>query len=185
MVILYEVDKSSVKIDWFPEYSDLRSALDTYGFLFKFSSSVEQESSDSNSRVPTQYIRAWIRFVTSCSQIRSKKAIFSTVEAEELAQIIICLLLDRQLEGLLAVFNDCLQAVVDYFTDQEWGSSCENIAKFIACSVLEDLNCIQIVECVLKVNSRCKQLRSFIAYQILLSFFDGGHSQVQFNIWCQ
>lgn len=45
MVILYQVDQFSVKIDWFPEYTDLRSALDTYGFLFKFSSSGERESS--------------------------------------------------------------------------------------------------------------------------------------------
>ncbi|GAU41239.1 hypothetical protein TSUD_97730 [Trifolium subterraneum] len=151
-----EVDQFSVKIDWFPEYKDLRSALDTYGFLFKFSSSAGHESSDSDSGVPPQNIRAWIRFVTSCCLIRNKKAIFSTVEAEEIVEIIICLFLDRQFQGLLVLLNDCMKAIVNYFTDQEWRSSCENIAKFIACRVSEDLNCIQIVECVSEVSSRCE-----------------------------
>lgn len=45
MFILYQADQFSVKVDWFPEYKDLRSALDTYGFLFKFSSSAAHESS--------------------------------------------------------------------------------------------------------------------------------------------
>ena len=39
-----QVDQLAVKIDWFPEYSDLRRALDTYGFLFKFSSSAEPQN---------------------------------------------------------------------------------------------------------------------------------------------
>ncbi|XP_004506066.1 uncharacterized protein [Cicer arietinum] len=171
-----EVDQFSVKIDWFPEYTDLRSALDTYGFLFKFSSSGERESSDSNNEGPPQNIRAWIRFVTSCCLIRSKKAVFSTVEAEEIVEIIICMFLDRRFQGLSMLLNDCMQATVDYFTDQEWCSSCENIAKFIACRVSEDLNCIQTVECVSEVSSRCKQLRSAIAYQNLLYCFNGASS---------
>lgn len=168
-----EVDQFSVKIDWFPEYKDLRSALDTYGFLFKFSSRAAHESSDSNNGGPPQNIRAWIRFVTYCCRIRSKKAIFSTIEAEEIVEIIICMFLDRRFQGFLVLLYDCLQAVADYFTDQEWCSSCENVAKFIACRVSEDLNCIRTVECVSEDSSRCRQLRSAIAYQTMLSCFDG------------
>ncbi|XP_058750181.1 uncharacterized protein LOC131623194 isoform X2 [Vicia villosa] len=171
-----EVDQLSVKIDWFPEYSDLRSALNIYGFLFKFSSISEHESSDSNHGGPPQNIRAWIRFVTSCCRIRNTKAFLTTVEAEEIVEIIICLFLDRRLQGLLVLLSECLQATVNYFTDQEWCTSCENIAKFIACRVSKDLNCIQVVECVSKDSSRCKQLRSAIAYQSLLHCFDEANS---------
>ncbi|XP_057736365.1 uncharacterized protein LOC130982308 isoform X2 [Arachis stenosperma] len=39
-----EVDQLPVEIGWFPEYSDLRTALDTYGFLFEFSSSGEPKN---------------------------------------------------------------------------------------------------------------------------------------------
>ncbi|XP_057456079.1 uncharacterized protein LOC130747226 isoform X2 [Lotus japonicus] len=167
-----EVDQFPVKIDWFPQFTDLRRALDIYGFLFKFSSSAEDIILDSEMGGPPQNIRAWIRFVTACCLIRTKRAIFSTVEAEEIVEIIICLLLDRQFQGLLVLLNDCMQAIVNYFTDQEWHSSCENIAKFIACRVSKDLNCIQAVECISEASSRCKQLRCAVAYQSLLSCFD-------------
>ncbi|KAG4385377.1 hypothetical protein GLYMA_12G080600v4 [Glycine max] len=168
-----EVDQAPVKVDWFPEYMDIRRALDIYGFLFKFSSSAKPNNLDSDIEGPPQNIRAWIRCVTACCLIRSKKAIFSTVEAEEIVEIIICLFLDRQFQGLLVLLNDCMEAIVNYFTDQEWCSSCENIAKFIACRVSKDLNCIQTIECISEANSRCKQLRSAVAYQTLLSCFDG------------
>ncbi|KAF7805643.1 uncharacterized protein G2W53_037804 [Senna tora] len=168
-----EDDQFSVKIDWFPNYEDLRRALDIYGFLFNFSSSVEPMNTDSGPGVPPQNIRAWLRFVTACCLIRSRKAIFSAVEAQEIVEVIICLFLDRQLQGLLILLNDCMQAVVNYFTDQEWSSSCENIAKFIACRVSKDLNCIQAIECISEVSSRCKQLRNAVAYQSLLACFDG------------
>ncbi|MED6175665.1 hypothetical protein PIB30_080561 [Stylosanthes scabra] len=69
-----------------------------------------------------------------------------------------------------------MQAIVNYFTDQEWHSSCENIAKFVASRVSKDLNCIQSVECIPVASSRCKQLRSAVAYQNLLSCFDGANS---------
>ncbi|KAG4385378.1 hypothetical protein GLYMA_12G080600v4 [Glycine max] len=171
-----EVDQAPVKVDWFPEYMDIRRALDIYGFLFKFSSSAKPNNLDSDIEGPPQNIRAWIRCVTACCLIRSKKAIFSTVEAEEIVEIIICLFLDRQFQGLLVLLNDCMEAIVNYFTDQEWCSSCENIAKFIACRVSKDLNCIQTIECISEANSRCKQLRSAVAYQTLLSCFDGVNS---------
>ncbi|KAK7404794.1 hypothetical protein VNO78_05753 [Psophocarpus tetragonolobus] len=168
-----EGDQAPVKIDWFPEYTDLRRALDIYGFLFKFSYNSELNNLDSDIEGAPPNIRAWIRYVIACCLIRSKKAIFSTVEAEEIVEIIICLFLDRQFEGLLVLLNDCMEAIVNYFTDVEWRSSCENIAKFIACRVSKDLNCIQTIECISEASSRCRQLRSAVAYQTLLSCFDG------------
>ncbi|CAL0334014.1 unnamed protein product [Lupinus luteus] len=168
-----EVDQLPVKIDWFPEYTDLRRALDLYGFLFKFSSNVGPINLDSDTEGPPQNIRAWVRFVTACCVIRSKKPIFSTLEAEEVVEIIISLFLDRQFQGLMVLLNDCMQAIINYFTDEEWCLSCEKIAKFIACRVSKDLNCIQAVECLSEADSRFKQLRSSVAYQILLSCFEG------------
>ncbi|XP_072081099.1 uncharacterized protein [Arachis hypogaea] len=68
---------------------------------------------------------------------RSKQPAFSVVEAEELIESIICLFLDRQFQGLLVLLNDCIQAIVNYFTDQEWHSSYESIAKFVASRVAQ------------------------------------------------
>ncbi|RYR74428.1 hypothetical protein Ahy_A02g009144 isoform C [Arachis hypogaea] len=168
-----EVDQLPVEIAWFPEYSDLRTALDTHGFLFEFSSSGEPKNLDSDTGEPPQNIRAWLKFVTACCLIRSKRPVFSVVESEELIEIIICLFLDHQFLGLLVLLNDCVEAIVNYFTVQGWHSSCENIAKFIASRVSKNLNCIQFVECIPVASSRCKQLKSAMVYQNLLSYFDG------------
>ena len=77
---------------------------------------------------------------------RSKQPAFSVVEAEELIESIICLFLDRQFQGLLVLLNDCMQAIVNYFTDQEWHSSCENIAKFVASWLLLLLVSIIVIQ---------------------------------------
>ncbi|RYR23268.1 hypothetical protein Ahy_B03g068522 isoform E [Arachis hypogaea] len=148
------VDQLPVKIGWFPEYSDLRRALDTSGFLFEFSSSGEPKNLDSDTGEPPQNIRAWLKFVTACCLMRSKQPAFSVVEAEELIESIIRLFLDRQFQGLLVLLNDCMQAIVNYFTDQEWHSSCENIAKFVASRVAQ-LESLGVVE-ALKDQGVCR-----------------------------
>jgi len=51
------------------------------------------------------------------SNHRSKKTIFSTVQAEEMVEILICLLLDRRLERCLALLNECLQAIIHHFAE--------------------------------------------------------------------
>ncbi|KAJ7947878.1 Actin protein 2/3 complex subunit-like protein [Quillaja saponaria] len=168
----YEVNKRPVKIDWLPDYHELRRALEIYGFLFNFSTNSDPIHNDSDFGGPPQNIRAWIQFVTTCCQIRNKHSIFSTTEAEELVEIIICLFLDRQLQGLLVLMCDCMQSVVSYFTGTEWSSSCESIAKFISSRVSIDINSLRTVECISGLDTRTKQLRSAIAYQILLVCFD-------------
>ncbi|TQE10001.1 hypothetical protein C1H46_004423 [Malus baccata] len=40
-----EVDLPPVKIDWFPSYSELKIALENYGFLFNFSSNMDSAPS--------------------------------------------------------------------------------------------------------------------------------------------
>ena len=57
---------------------------------------------------------------------------FSASEAEELVEVIICLFLDRQLQGLSVLLYECMQALIIYFTDREWKTSCEKIAKYLA-----------------------------------------------------
>lgn len=40
------------------------------------------------------------------------------------------------------------------------------------CRVPRDINCLRVVDCISRVNKRCKQLRSVVAYQILVMFFE-------------
>ncbi|KAF5727473.1 hypothetical protein HS088_TW22G01166 [Tripterygium wilfordii] len=162
-----EVASVPIKIDWFPGYSELRRALETYGFLFSFSSTTESVDTNSACQKPSQNIKAWVEISAACCQARSKKPIFSTSEAEELVQFIICLFLDRQLMGLQLLFYECTQSVINYFTDEEWTISSKRIAKSLAFRVPMDLNCLRAVECISGVGPRSKGLRSAVAYEVL------------------
>ncbi|XP_031260200.1 uncharacterized protein LOC116118353 [Pistacia vera] len=80
-----------VIIDWFPSYSELHRALVTYGYSFNFLSTVGLVNKDSSCRGPPQNLIAWIKFTAACCQVRGKKSIFSTEEAEMLVDAVICL----------------------------------------------------------------------------------------------
>lgn len=67
---------------------------------------------------------------------RDKQSIFSTSEAEELVEVIVCLFLDHQLHGLVLLLYECLQSLISYFTDKEWKTSCNEIGKSLACRFL-------------------------------------------------
>ncbi|RYR74427.1 hypothetical protein Ahy_A02g009144 isoform D [Arachis hypogaea] len=176
------VDQLPVEIGLFPEYSDLRTALDTYGFLFEFSSSGEPKNLEAEELIEIiiclfldRQFQGLLVLLNDC--VEAIVNYFTDQEwhskSEELIEIIICLFLDHQFLGLLVLLNDCVEAIVNYFTVQGWHSSCENIAKFIASRVSKNLNCIQFVECIPVASSRCKQLKSAMVYQNLLSYFDG------------
>ncbi|KAB2606644.1 hypothetical protein D8674_006361 [Pyrus ussuriensis x Pyrus communis] len=167
-----EVDLLPIKIDWFPSYSELKIALENYGFLFNFSSNTDSAPSNSARRGPAPNIRAWLKFVTASCQKRNKMAIYLTSEAEELIKVIICLFSDRQLQGLSVLLHECMQSAISYFTEKEWDSSCEKIANSLACRVPKDVTCLRIVECISGVDTRSKLFRSAIAHQMLLSCYD-------------
>lgn len=45
VLIFNQVDLQPIKIDWFPSYSELKIALESYGFLFKLSSNTDSARS--------------------------------------------------------------------------------------------------------------------------------------------
>ncbi|KAG2674173.1 hypothetical protein I3760_13G122400 [Carya illinoinensis] len=161
-----------VLIDWLPSYFELKGALEIYGFQSKSSFNRDSLHAGSNYGGPPQNIRSWIRFAAACSHVRNKFSVLSTSEAEELVEVIIFLFLDLQLHGLAVLLYECMQSLISYFTEKEWKNSCNKIAKSLACRVPKDLNCLRAVECISGYDTRSKQLRSSVAYQILLVCFD-------------
>ncbi|CAL5436149.1 unnamed protein product [Camellia sinensis] len=167
-----EVGLLQIKIDWLPNYSELKGALEIYGFILdspsKFSSNME--------------------IVTVDFGLRSTYSILSTSEVEELVVLIINLFLDRQLVGLSVILYECMLSVINFFTDNEWNTSCETVAKSIACSgnnnhdkpivrpprmpVPRDMNCLRTVESISGVDARSKHLRHAVAFQILVACLD-------------
>ncbi|KAL8217179.1 hypothetical protein R6Q57_024016 [Mikania cordata] len=171
-----EDESPSIRIDWLPCYSELKGALESYGFLFHFatkdSSDSEMVLGDSECIEPPRNIRTWIKYVAACSQSRNVHCAFTKSEAEELVVVIIFLLLDRQLLCLSIDLNECMLALVNFFTDDEWSFSCVKVAKSVASRVPKDMNSLRAVESIPAVHGPSKLLRSAIAFHILLGCFE-------------
>ncbi|KAF3618693.1 putative Shugoshin-1 [Capsicum annuum] len=171
-----QVDVVMFEMEWLPNYSELRQALEVYGFLLDFpsksSSSMEIVDGASDSAGPPQNIRSWIKYVSVYCQARTKHSVFSTSEVEDLITSVICLFLDRQLIGLSSVLTDCLHSLISFFSDDAFHSSCQKIAKSLTCRVPTDVNCLRAVESVAGLGARSKHLRSVLAFQFLVACFD-------------
>ncbi|CAG7902408.1 unnamed protein product [Brassica rapa] len=163
-----EVNGAPVEIQWLPNYQILKEALDSYGFRINSSQVAELPEADSKSQGPPQNIRAWLKLVSACCQIRCKKPIFTASQLEQLAEVLVWLLLDRGLQGLSLLLQESLISVTESFREEEWVSSCKNIANSLASRVPQDMNCLRIVESVAGVDARSKHLRSSIANQMLV-----------------
>lgn len=169
-----EAKRPLVRFGWFPTYSQLKDALEVYGYLSDTTDSSVSEavSSDSGCEGPPMNIWSWINIVAACCRFRSVKTIFSNSEAADLLAVIIIIFLDRQLQGFSVALNECTQSVIGFFSDSEWDACCEKIARSVACRIPKDLNCVRIVECLSGVSSRCKNLRSQVALQMLILCFN-------------
>ncbi|KAF3581461.1 hypothetical protein DY000_02030412 [Brassica cretica] len=163
-----EVNGAPVEFQWLPNYQILKEALESYGFRINSSQNVELPEADSKSQGPPQNIRAWLKFVAACCQIRCKKPIFNASQLEQIAEVLVWLLLDRGLQGLSLLLQECLISVTESFKEEEWVSSCKNLANSLASRVPQDMNCLRIVESVAGVDARSKHLRSTIANQMLV-----------------
>ncbi|KFK44704.1 hypothetical protein AALP_AA1G292300 [Arabis alpina] len=167
-----EVNGASVEIQWLPKYQELKEALESYGFRINSSQNVELAKTDSESQGPPQNIRAWLKFVAACCQIRCQDPIFSTSQVDEIVEILVWLLLDRGLHGLSLLLHECLISVIGSFKEEEWVLSCTKIANSLASRVPQDMNCLRIVESVSGIDARSKLLRSSISNQMLVVLLD-------------
>ncbi|KAL0417673.1 UNVERIFIED_CONTAM: hypothetical protein Sradi_1180800 [Sesamum radiatum] len=171
-----KADSSSIKIDWVPGYPDLRRALQSYGFLLglpsKFSSDIDMAPADSVPAGPPQNIRSWIKCTVFCCHVRNSNIKVSVQEAEELLVIIISLFLDRQLLGLSMVLREAMLSLVNFFGDEEWPDSCKKVAKSLADRLPCNINCLRVVESIVGVDGRSKQLRGAVAFQFLVTCLD-------------
>ncbi|KAF5449604.1 hypothetical protein F2P56_030032 [Juglans regia] len=161
-----------VLIDSLPSYFELKGALEISGLQYKFSFNRDSLHARSNHGGPPQNIRSWVRFAVACSHVRNKLSILSTPEVEEIVEVIIFLSLDHQLHGLTVLLYECIQSLISCFIEKEWKNICNKLAKSLACRVPRDLNYLRAVECISGYDTLRKQLRSSVAYQILLVCFD-------------
>lgn len=70
------------------------------------------------------------------------------------------------------ILDKCMLSVIDFFKGKEWETSCDNAAKHLAFSVPNDLNCLRSVDCISRVDTHSKHLRSALAFQIPILCLD-------------
>ncbi|KAL8152216.1 hypothetical protein V2J09_009976 [Rumex salicifolius] len=164
-------DDLQIKIQWLPSYTQLKTALESFGFLFHFpgnpSSGKELIDSNSSNQGPPSNVQEWIKFVTSCCQARKNHPIITTSQAEELLGSVVFMHADRRLEGLSVALHECLRSCINFFDEEEWCASCERVTKFLAGRTPKDMNYLRIVQCISGVDSRSKHFRSKLAFEIL------------------
>ncbi|KAJ0720957.1 hypothetical protein HanOQP8_Chr08g0269831 [Helianthus annuus] len=148
-------------------------------------------SGDSEGSEASQNIRTWIKYVAACSQSRLAQmahtyiTIFNCLKFMIFARfdvfmcfivgIFIALLPHQKQKSswLLSVeLNECMLALVNFFTDDEWRSSCVQVTTSVASRVPKDMNSLRAVECISVVHGPTKLLRSEIKFLILLGCFD-------------
>ncbi|KAF7153836.1 hypothetical protein RHSIM_Rhsim01G0211100 [Rhododendron simsii] len=154
--------------------SNLDVALSVCFVLLPFTDTNQsaRNSLDSDCGGPPQNIRAWIMYVAACFQVRYVQAEPYTKCSEELVVMLIYLFLDRQLLGLSVILHECMLSAISFFTDNEWSTSSEEVAKSIACRVPKDMNCLRTVESISGVDARSKHLRRAVAFRILVACLD-------------
>ncbi|CAI0397998.1 unnamed protein product [Linum tenue] len=165
-------NKQPTGVEWFPSYSDLKTAIEIYGFVPRVPLQGESPSADNDNRGPPDNIQTWIKFTAACCQARGQGCMFLASEAETLLEVIVLLSLDRKLEGFLLLLHDCVQSVINYFTDEEWQAACQSVARSLACRVPKDLNCIRALESIPGISPRANSLRAAVSHQLLHNSFD-------------
>eukprot|EP01018_Ginkgo_biloba_P020677 Gb_35172 [translate_table: standard] len=173
-----EVGSQFCSIDWVPSYDQIKEIVQIYGYIedcivdepmLSKMENVEDFETDG----PPENIHSWLKFLAACCRARKSRAILSPIQAENLVVMVIRFFLDRRLQCLSCLLQECMVSIVNFFTDEEWASSMKRIASSLCHSLpTRDLNCLRLVECISGVESRIKELQKEVAYCMFLNRMD-------------
>ncbi|XP_031501944.1 uncharacterized protein LOC116265479 [Nymphaea colorata] len=174
-ILLYGSEDNHLQLSWVPSYLELKDALEVYGYLWTFvTCNQKNDATDRAFDGPPRNIRLLLKVIAACCQSRIAHTIFSVAEVENLLGVVISFFLERRLEGISLVLQECLVSVLSFFTDDEWEVSSKRVAETISGSIQKDLNCIRVVECISGLDMRSKHFRRELAYHLLIKFLNKG-----------
>lgn len=168
-----EGSSSFCTLDWVPTYDQIKETVQIYGYLEDCMGDEQMLSEDKDDFVydgPPENIRSWVKFVAACCRARKWRSILTASEAENLAVMVTRFFLDRKLLCLSGILQECLESIVNFFTDEEWVASSDIIAFSLSCSLPEmNFNCLKLVESLSGLDVRIKELQKKVALRLLLS----------------
>ncbi|CAM6015848.1 unnamed protein product [Sphagnum balticum] len=159
----------SYKLDWVPSLGNVMETLQVYGYLGVSDSGGLETSTNSEiegtseEQGPPMNLFSLLKFLSVFIATRKFRQCFLTKDVERLLVTISHLLLDQDRVTLGNLIQSCLMTLVDSFTDEEWKSSCGNIAAHISRLTTEKHNGLHLVRGLCGNCSRMEGLQRAVA----------------------
>ncbi|CAK9855010.1 unnamed protein product [Sphagnum jensenii] len=159
----------SYKLDWVPSLGNVMETLQVYGYLGVSDSGGLETSTNSEiegtseEQGPPMNLFSLLKFLSVFIATRKFRQCFLTKDVERLLVTISHLLLDQDRVTLGNLIQSCLITLVDSFTDEEWTSSCGNIAAHISRLTTEKHNGLHLVRGLCGNCSRMEGLQRAVA----------------------
>jgi hypothetical protein len=120
-------------MDWLPTLVDVKQTLVVYGYKEGSKDGENMDcSSESIERRPPKNLRSILEFVAICFETRDMQPYYSVVDIEALLVIMAHLTLERGLLEILDKVQDCILALIRYFSPEEWREVCLQVAAGIS-----------------------------------------------------
>ncbi|XP_024373405.1 uncharacterized protein [Physcomitrium patens] len=124
-----------LEMEWLPNLSDIKETLTVYGYMRNsrdFEDTHMDSSSESIVRGPLKNLRSILEFIATLFVTRHVQPYYSVVDIESLLVIMVHLSLARELLGILDKVQDCILALIRYFSPEEWSEVCPRVTVSIS-----------------------------------------------------
>lgn len=115
---------------WRPGGELFLSAFRNLGYV-EYNGDVSTPVAGSSGDASPRNMRSMLKFLAACSKA-PEFASFCVTEVEQLVVLLAEFIADRQLQGLLHLVFCCLESLVDYVKEEDWGSASDNIISELA-----------------------------------------------------
>ncbi|KAJ7296644.1 hypothetical protein O6H91_Y109600 [Diphasiastrum complanatum] len=170
---------------WFPCLNLILEAVYIYGYADTFpdlllttncGESDEEFVGTLGIDGPPRNLQSLLQFITSCCENRQWRKVLTISDVESLFFVVTRMWLDRHILFLSSSVQECMEALINQFSEDEWLTSCERLATLISRVSKQKLNILRVLRCLCGVHPRFQSLRKTIAIKLLLTILNSKES---------
>ena len=151
-------------MDWLPTLVDVKQTLVVYGYKEGSRDGEDIDcSSESIQRKPPKNLRSVLEFLATCFEKRNMQPYYSVVEIETLFVVMVYLTLARGMLEILDKVQDCILALIRYFSPEDWREVCLHMAASISGLTERPHNGIYILGVISGLGKRSVDLQRRLA----------------------
>ncbi|KAG0581128.1 hypothetical protein M758_4G230500 [Ceratodon purpureus] len=156
--------RAPFQMDWLPTLVDVKQTLVVYGYKEGSKDGKILDFSSGNiERRPPKNLRSVLEFIATCFNTRDMQPYYSVVDVEALLVIMLHLTLERGLLEILDKVQDCILALIRYFSPEDWGEVCLHAAASISGLTKRPHNGIFILGVLSGLGNRSMDLQKRLA----------------------